>query len=111
MNVLGIDPAKALAEKATGNGLETWAAFFNKEMAEKIKNEKGAATIITANNVMANIDDLTDIMEGITTLLADDGVFVFETGYMVDTVQNVVIDNLTHEHLCYFSVLPLQKFF
>ncbi|WP_319467383.1 class I SAM-dependent methyltransferase [uncultured Pseudodesulfovibrio sp.] len=111
MNVLGIDPAKALAEKATKNGLETWAAFFNREMAEKIRDEKGAATIITANNVMANIDDLTDIMEGITTLLADDGVFVFETGYMMDTVQNVVIDNLTHEHLCYFSVLPLQKFF
>lgn len=111
MDVLGIDPAKALAEKATGNGLETWAAFFNREMAEKIRAEKGAAAIITANNVMANIDDLTDIMEGINTLLADDGVFVFETGYMVDTIQNVVIDNLTHEHLCYFSVLPLQSFF
>lgn len=111
MNVLGIDPAKALAQKATEAGLETWAAFFNREMAEKIKAEKGSAAIITANNVMANIDDLTDIMEGIAALLAEDGVFVFETGYMIDTIQNVVIDNLTHEHLCYFSVLPLQSFF
>jgi len=111
MNVLGIDPARSLAEKATNAGFETWTAFFNREVAQKIKNEKGTAAIITANNVMANIDDLTDIMEGIVELLSDDGVFVFETGYMVDTIQNVVIDNLTHEHLCYFSVLPLIPFF
>ncbi len=111
MNAMGIDPAGALAEKATKNGLETWAAFFNLETAKKIKAEKGAAAIITANNVMANIDDLSDIMAGIVELLDDDGVFVFETGYMVDTIQNMVIDNLTHEHLCYFSVLPLQSFF
>lgn len=111
MTVLGIDPATSLAKKATDAGLETWAAFFNLEMARKIKAEKGPAAIITANNVMANIDDLTDIMEGITELLDDDGVFVFETGYMVDTIQNMVIDNLTHEHLCYFSVLPLLSFF
>lgn len=111
LNVLGIDPAKALAEKASKAGLETWVAFFNREVAGKIKAEKGLAAVITANNVMANIDDLTDIMEGIQTLLADDGVFMFETGYMVDTIQNVVIDNLTHEHICYFSVLPLLSFF
>jgi len=111
MTVLGIDPARALARKATEAGLETWAAFFNREVAGRIRSEKGSAAIITANNVMANIDDLTDIMDGILELLSDDGGFVFETGYMVDTVQNGVIDNFTHEHLCYFSILPLLSFF
>ncbi|MCJ2164132.1 MULTISPECIES: class I SAM-dependent methyltransferase [unclassified Pseudodesulfovibrio] len=110
-SVLGIEPASALAKKATDSGVETWPMFFNRETACMIKREKEPAGIITANNVFANIDDLTDMMEGIAELLDHDGVFVFETGYMLDTVQNTVIDNVYHEHLCYFSVLPLIPFF
>ena len=109
--VLGIEPASALARKATDSGVETWPVFFNRETAARIRREKAPAGIITANNVFANIDDLTDMMEGIAELLDDNGVFVFETGYMLDTVQNTVIDNVYHEHLCYFSVLPLIPFF
>lgn len=109
--VLGIEPASALAKKATDAGVETWPMFFNRETAIKVRAERGPAGIITANNVFANIDDLTDMMEGIVELLDESGVFVFETGYMVDTVQNTVIDNVYHEHLCYFSMLPLIRFF
>lgn len=109
--VLGVEPASALAAKATEAGVETWPVFFNKETAARIRREHGPAGIITANNVFANIDDLTDVMQGISELLDDSGVFVFETGYMLDTVQNTVIDNVYHEHLCYFSVLPLIPFF
>ena len=109
--VLGIEPASALAKKATDAGVETWPVFFNRETAARIKSEKQAAGIITANNVFANIDDLTDMMEGISELLDENGVFVFETGYMIDTVQNTVVDNVYHEHLSYFSVLPLIPFF
>lgn len=110
-SVLGIEPASALAKKASDNGVETWPMFFNRETALEIKAKKQPASIITANNVFANIDDLTDMMEGIAELLDDDGVFIFETGYMLDTIQNTVIDNVYHEHLCYFSVLPLIPFF
>jgi hypothetical protein len=109
--VLGVEPASILARKATESGVETWPVFFSKETAIRIKREKCPAAIITANNVFANIDDLTDMMEGIEELLDEAGVFVFETGYMLDTIQNTVIDNVYHEHLCYFSVLPLIPFF
>jgi hypothetical protein len=30
---------------------------------------------------------------------------------MVDLIQNTVVDNIYHEHLCYFSIKPLVKFF
>lgn len=109
--VLGIEPASALAKKATEAGVETWPLFFNRETAAKVRGECGPAGIITANNVFANIDDLTDVMEGVVYLLDENGVLVFETGYMVDTVQNTVVDNVYHEHLCYFSLLPLIRFF
>lgn len=109
--VLGIEPAKLLAEKAINNNVETIAEYFSAELAEKIKNSKGCAAIITANNVIANIDNLCDFIEGIKILLAKDGVFIFETGYGIDLIQNCILDNVYHEHLSYFTLKPLLQFF
>jgi hypothetical protein len=54
---------------------------------------------------------LNDFAEGIRTLLAPDGVFVFETGYLGSLVEHLVFDNIYHEHLSYFSVTPLIHLF
>ncbi len=96
------DPARDIAQKATESGIETLATFFNAEIANKIKHDYGAATIITSNNTFANIDDLANMTAGIRDLLAPDGVFVFETGYLVNLVEHGIFDNIYHEHLSYF---------
>lgn len=111
MRVLGIDPAQEIAWKATEAGIETLADFFTPALARQIRQERGPATIITANNVLANIDDLTAVTEGIRDLLAADGVFVFESFYLVDLLRNMVFDFIYHEHLSAFAVKPLQSFF
>ncbi|MBM3835386.1 MAG: class I SAM-dependent methyltransferase [Verrucomicrobia bacterium] len=111
MNVLGVDPARAIAEAATAAGVETWPAFFTGELARRIKSECGAATIIAANNVFANIDDIDDLAEGIRELLSPKGVFVFETSYLGDVLDGALIDTIFHEHLTYFSAKPLVSFF
>lgn len=111
MRVLGVEPAHNIAKMATESGVETIPNFFHAELSREIKAKHGPAAIITANNVLANIDNLVDMIEGIRELLSPDGVFVFETGYMVDLIQNTVLDNVYHEHLCYFSVKPLIKHF
>ncbi|WP_449419492.1 methyltransferase domain-containing protein [Phormidium nigroviride] len=111
MRVLGVEPARHIAQKATESGVETLPTFFSAELAHQIKNERGAASVITANNVFANIDDLTDMIKGIRHLLAPDGVFIFETGYGVDLIDQYLFDTIYHEHLSYFSVKPLATFF
>lgn len=111
MRVLGIDPAKDLAQKTTTEGIETLPAYFTEELAGKIRKEKGPAAIITANNVIANVSNLSNIIDGIKILLDNKGVFVFETGYLLDMVRELVFDNIYHEHLCYYSVNSLKSFF
>jgi len=106
MRVLGVDPAREVARKATASGVETLPCFFTAELARTIRDERGPASIVTANNVFANIDNLVDMIEGIQTLLAPDGVFVFETSYLVDVFQKSLLETFFHEHLCYFSVKP-----
>jgi SAM-dependent methyltransferase len=111
MRVLGVDPAREVARTATDAGLETLPAFFSSGIAENLRRDRGPAAIVTANNVFANVDDLDDLVGGIRTLLAPDGVFVFETGYFPDLVRRSIIDNIYQEHLSYYSVKPLLEFF
>lgn len=110
MTVLGVDPAVEIARQVTATGLETLAAFLTPELAQQIRAERGPAAIVTANNVIANIDDLDDVMAAIRALLAPDGVFVFESYYLGDQVRNMVFDFFYHEHLSAFSVVPVERF-
>jgi predicted TPR repeat methyltransferase len=111
LRVLGVDPAREIARKATESGVETIADFFTAKLAREIRKKHGPAAIITANNVFANIDHLADVAAGIRELLAQDGVFVFETSYLLDVLQKSLLETFFHEHLCYFSVRPLEAFF
>lgn len=109
--VLGVDPATAVARKATEAGVVTLPAYFTAQRAREIRIERGPAAILTANNVFANIDNLADFAAGVRELLAPDGVFVFETSYLLDVLANMLIETFFHEHLSYFSVKPLQAYF
>jgi SAM-dependent methyltransferase len=111
MRVLGIEPASGIARAATDSGVKTLVGFFNSKFAKRVKNEYGKATIITANNLFANIDDLEDFTEGVRELLAGDGVFIIESSYLADMIENMVFDFIYHEHLSYLSVKPLIRFF
>ncbi len=110
LRVLGVDPAVATAADATARGLETLPAFFTREVGARVRNDYGPAAIVAANNVFAHADDLGDVADGIAAVLAPDGVFVFEVGYLVDLVEQMVFDWIYHEHLCYHSVAPLDCF-
>jgi len=111
MSVLGVDPARKIARQATEGGIETLPVFFDSALAGKLRRERGPAHVITANNVFAHADDLGEIADGIRTLLADDGVFVFEVSYLADVYEKTLFDTIYHEHLSYHSVLPLERFF
>lgn len=109
--VLGVDPARKIAEAATARGIKTLPEFFDKSIAESIRKEYGPASLISANNVFAHADDLSEIVKGIHALLAENGVFVFEVSYLVDIVDNFVFDTIYHEHVSHHSVKPLARFF
>lgn len=111
MRVLGIDPAENIAAAATAAGIPTQAAFFTPAVAERLKAQYGPAAVITANNVFAHTDDVPLFVDAVKTLLAPDGVYVFEVQYLKDLVEQNLFDIVYHEHLCYYSLHPLQSFF
>jgi SAM-dependent methyltransferase len=108
--VLGIDPARDIAAAATSAGIETITGFFSPETAATIRAERGAASVVCANNVLAHIDDLAAVIDGVSSLLSPDGVLVFEVSYLVDVTEQVLFDTIYHEHLDYHTVKPLIPF-
>jgi SAM-dependent methyltransferase len=111
MKVLGVDPAVDIARRATEKGIETIADFFTDKIGDRIRQTKGAARVVIANNMIANVDNLDPLMSGVRNLLAPDGLFVFETQYGVDVTEKNLLDTVYHEHLSYFNIKPLTRFF
>jgi hypothetical protein len=109
MRVLGIDPARRIAEAATAAGVETLAEFFGAATASTVRERFGRAALIIANNVIANIADLSDFGKGVEELLDEDGAFVFETQYGPDVIERGLIDTIYHEHISYFLTAPTQS--
>lgn len=108
--VLGVDPAREIARKATAAGIETLPEFFSASLAQEIRKRYGAAAIVAANNVFAHADDLADMAEGVAILLDREGLFTFEVSYLPDIIEQRLFDTIYHEHLCYHSVKPLLSF-
>ncbi len=111
MKVLGVEPANEIARKVTESGVNTLADFFDLKLADKIVRNYGKAAIVTINNLFANIDELSSVVEGVKLLLLPKGVFIIESSYLADMINNMVFDFIYHEHLSYFSIKPLISYF
>ena len=108
--VLGIEPARNVAELARKRGIRTVEEFFDAQVAAKLRAE-GPADVIHANNVLAHVADLNGFVEGFRVLLAEGGVLVSESPYLGDFLRKVEFDTIYHEHLCYYSLTALVHLF
>ena len=108
---LGVEPAGNMAAKAKAQGIETLNAFFTPKLARDVVSTHGRASVITATNVFAHIDDLDSIAEGVRELLSPSGCFVIEAQYFLDLIEHFEYDQIYHEHYSYMSVKPMTLFF
>lgn len=109
--VVGVEPAGNLVEMSKkANSAHYVHDFFGAEVGGRLAGEFGKFDVVTANNVMAHVADLDGVMRGVVESLADDGVFIFENAYLLDTVRNHCYDNTYHEHLQYYGIRPLVGF-
>lgn len=111
MRVQGVDPTPKMTAIAIAKGIDTIVECFSPDVAKRIVTTKGRAHVITGTNVVAHIDDLDAFMEGVDTLLDDRGILVIEAPYLADMVEHIEYDTIYHQHLSYFAITPLQRFF
>ncbi|HEX6767084.1 MAG TPA: class I SAM-dependent methyltransferase [Polyangiaceae bacterium] len=110
--VLGIEPAANIARLAeTERGIPTLVEFFGRSVGERLKRDGRRADVIHANNVLAHVADLNGFIAGLRAAVKDDGVVVIEVPYVREMIERCEFDTIYHEHLCYFSLVALERLF
>jgi hypothetical protein len=107
VRVLGVEPARNIAEVARKAGIDTVSEFFSSNLATELRSTKGPARAVVGNNVLAHVPNPADVLRGAATLLAEDGAVFVEVPYLAEFVERLEYDTVYHEHLCYFSVTAL----
>ena len=107
--VLGVEPAKNLAEEANLKGLPTINSFFSERKALELLKELGPADLVVANNVMAHIPDPKDFLMGMRRMAGEEGIISVEVHWLSSFIRQLQIDTLYGEHYYVWSVSAMRK--
>jgi SAM-dependent methyltransferase len=107
--VLGIEPAANVAKVAVEKGVPTFVRFFGVQVATELVNEHGGADLVLGNNVLAQVPDLNDFVEGLKILLKPAGVLTLEFPHLLRLMEWNEFDTIYHEHFSYFSLLTTTR--
>jgi 2-polyprenyl-3-methyl-5-hydroxy-6-metoxy-1,4-benzoquinol methylase len=99
--VLGIEPAKNVAQVAIERGIPSVTAFFGRSLAHKLAREGRRADLLVGNNVLAHVPDINDFVAGIEILLKPGGVVTMEFPHLIRLVEENQFDTIYHEHFSY----------
>ena len=103
--VLGIEPAANVAKVAEEKGVRTLVRFFGTQLAKELATQGKSADLLLGNNVLAQVPDLNDFVEGLQILLKPDGVLTLEFPHLLQLIERSEFDTIYHEHFSYFSML------
>src|SRR4029077_10204594 len=83
----------------------TLVRFFGTELAKELAADGRSADLVLGNNVLAQVPDLNDFVEGLKVLLKPEGVLTLEFPHLLQLIQLNEFDTIYHEHFSYFSLL------
>jgi len=107
--VLGVDPARNIAQAANAAGIETWAEFFNQRTAARIRAQLGAASVAFARNVLPHVPDPLAILKGMADCIREDGLVVVEFHQADAILDELHYDSIYHEHLFFYSLAAMES--
>jgi SAM-dependent methyltransferase len=107
--VLGIEPAVNVAKVAVEKGVPTLTRFFGVEVAQELAAQGRCADLVLGNNVLAQVPDLNDFVEGLKILLKPHGVLTLEFPHLLRLMERIEFDTIYHEHFSYFSLLTTAR--
>jgi len=107
--VLGIEPAANVAKVAAAKGVPTLVQFFGERLATELAAKGQTADLVLGNNVLAQVPDINDFVEGLKVLLKPTGVLTLEFPHLLRLIERNEFDTIYHEHFSYFSLLTVSR--
>jgi SAM-dependent methyltransferase len=109
--VLGIEPARNVAQTAIAAGIPTLVKFFGTQTARELADEGKRADLLLGNNVLAHVPDINDFVAGMKIILKPNGILTMEFPHLMRLMDENQFDTIYHEHYSYLSLLSVEKIF
>jgi SAM-dependent methyltransferase len=107
--VLGIEPARNVAQVAIDKGIPTVTSFFGQRLARELTTEGRQADLLLGNNVLAHVPDINDFVAGLKLLLKPQGVITMEFPHLIRLIEENQFDTIYHEHFSYLSFSTVEE--
>lgn len=106
VTTVGIDPASELIKEASDKGRADVAIadYFSAKRVE----DYGPYKVITAIAMFYDLENPKKFLEDCRAVLHPHGVLIIQMNYLKTMLENLSVDNISHEHLAYFSVTTLS---
>lgn len=101
-DVMGVEPAVTLRQDHIDKGIPVITDFFTTDTVKKYDWE-GKYDLVCANNVLAHIPNIHEVIKAISLSLREDGTLVAECNNQSGIVDNSALDNVYHEHIDYYT--------
>jgi NDP-4-keto-2,6-dideoxyhexose 3-C-methyltransferase len=103
----GVDPTGVKFKEHYPAHIQLIPDFFSAALIrERFGNRK--AKIITSIAMFYDLENPLDFMRDVASVLADDGVWVFEQSYMPAMLARNAYDTVCHEHLEYYGLSQIR---
>jgi NDP-4-keto-2,6-dideoxyhexose 3-C-methyltransferase len=110
IRLAGFEPAENLVVFARQGTDQVLNEFFN-AAAYKTAFGEQKARVITTIAMFYDLDRPADVVSGIASCLAADGVWINQMAYLPLMLERNAFDNICHEHLTYYSLSTLERLY
>lgn len=105
--LVGMDPSAGKFRKYYPAHIALIEDFFSAErFAEKFPGAK--PRVVTSFAMFYDLEEPMEFMRQVHSILADDGIWVFEQSYMPTMLQANAYDTVCHEHLEFYGLHQIQ---
>ncbi|MBI5470705.1 MAG: class I SAM-dependent methyltransferase [Ignavibacteriae bacterium] len=101
----GVDPSD-VAQEIRGDVTVVQDIFPSEELTAKLDGKK--VDIVTSIAMFYDLEDPISFTKGIKSILARDGVWIFEMSYMPSMLKMNSYDTICHEHIEYYSLAVIE---
>ena len=86
-----------------------WCVFSANMQPTDLAGEGRTADLVLGNNVLAQVPDLNDFVEGLKILLKPLGILTLEFPHLLQLIRRNEFDTIYHEHFSYFSMIAAKR--
>lgn len=103
LRLVGIDPSAGKFRHYYPEWISCVPDFFNADTYRAACGEQ-QAKIVTSISMFYDLEDPTDFMRQVHSVLAADGIWVFEQSYLPLMIERDAYDTICHEHVSYYAL-------